>query len=107
MRSNQQITTVGLYFMCIIFAGTYVAPAQTTGPSDKIVDCSVTVGRRSYPKTRIISAGVVNGKSVNLVKPEYPASARAVGVRGSVQIQVLIDQAGCVTESKVLSGHPL
>ncbi len=71
------------------------------------IDCS-TDARIFRPKNhKIISFGVINGKAVDLVKPEYPPAARSVGVRGSVKVQVLIDPRGCVNETKVIFGHPL
>ena len=51
--------------------------------------------------------GVINGRALRLVTPSYPAAGFAVNVRGSVQIQIVIDETGCVVEAKSLSGHPL
>lgn len=55
----------------------------------------------------MVSLGVINGKAIELVKPEYPLGARQSGIHGSVQVQVVIDPRGCVNETKILSGHPL
>lgn len=60
---------------------------------------------KPVPKT--ISGGVVNGKATSLPKPAYPASARAVGAKGSVSVQVLIDENGRVVSASAVSGHPL
>jgi protein TonB len=38
------------------------------------------------------------------VDPEYPAAARAVGLRGSVVLQVLIGRDGAVQDAKFLQG---
>jgi len=57
------------------------------------------------PKT--ISTGVINGKAVNLVKPPYPAAAKAVRASGAVNIQVIIDESGNVISATAVSGHPL
>ena len=88
---------------------TLMAKAQSSVAVDKIVDCSATSHKspKNNPKSKIISAGVVNGKSVNLINPEYPVMSRVLGVRGSVQIQVIIDESGCVSETTALSGHPV
>lgn len=56
---------------------------------------------------KIISGGVVNGKAVNLVKPPYPAAARAVRAAGAVNVQVTIDEGGSVISASAVSGHPL
>ena len=57
------------------------------------------------PKT--ISGGVINGKAINLVKPAYPAAARAVRASGAVNVQVTIDEQGNVISAAAVSGHPL
>ncbi len=56
---------------------------------------------------RTISGGVVNGKATNLVKPAYPAAAKAVRAQGAVNVQVTIDEQGSVISATAVSGHPL
>ena len=60
---------------------------------------------RGDPRT--INGGVINGKATNLVKPEYPAAARAVRASGAVNVQVTIDEQGNVISASAVSGHPL
>jgi len=48
---------------------------------------------------KIIRGGVVNGKALNLPKPEYPAEARAAGVEGTVYVDVMIDESGAVVSA--------
>ncbi len=57
--------------------------------------------------TKPISGGVVNGKAISLVKPVYPAAAKAVRASGTVNVQVLIDEEGKVVSASATSGHPL
>lgn len=57
--------------------------------------------------SKVISLGVVNGKAINLVKPNFPLAAKAVNARGSVNVSILIDEEGKVIEAKAVSGHPL
>lgn len=59
------------------------------------------------PAPKTISGGVVNGKAVSLPAPAYPAAAKAVGAKGSVSVQVLIDENGNVVSASAASGHPL
>lgn len=59
------------------------------------------------PVPKVISGGVVNGKATNLVKPPYPAAARAVRASGAVNVQVTIDESGNVISASAVSGHPL
>jgi TonB family protein len=55
----------------------------------------------------IIEGGVLNGKAVKLVQPEYPVIARGAHASGQVRVQVLIDETGKVISATVVSGHPL
>ncbi len=66
---------------------------------------TLTATPKPVPKT--ISAGVVNGKATNLVKPSYPPAARAVRASGAVNVQVMIDESGNVISASAVSGHPL
>jgi len=73
---------------------------------DKDVDETVPpTPTNSVPKT--ISGGVLNGKATNLVKPAYPAAAKAVRASGAVNVQVTIDEKGNVVSASAVSGHPL
>lgn len=63
--------------------------------------------KKLQKRPKIISGGVMNGKAVELVKPEFPKSAAFVNVKGFVSIQVLIDEKGNVTSAKATKGHPL
>jgi TonB family protein len=54
-----------------------------------------------------IQGGVLNGKAIELPKPEYPEIARAAHASGTVVVQVLIDEDGNVASAQAISGHPL
>jgi protein TonB len=54
-----------------------------------------------------ISGGVLNGKAVHLVQPQYPPIARQAHASGTVVVQVLIDESGSVIAAHAVSGHPL
>ena len=59
------------------------------------------------PVPRTVSGGVINSKAVELVKPIFPAAARAVRASGEVVVQILIDENGNVIFAKAVSGHAL
>lgn len=59
------------------------------------------------PNLRAISGGVVNKMAIDLVKPEYPAAAKAVRAKGEVMVQVTIDGNGNVESAIATKGHPL
>jgi protein TonB len=56
---------------------------------------------------RPVTGGVVNGKAINLVKPQFSAAAKAVKASGAVNVQVLIDERGNVVSASAVSGHQL
>jgi TonB family protein len=64
-------------------------------------------GEPPSDNVRSISGGVLNGKATNLVKPAYPAAAKAVKAQGAVNVQVTIDEKGNVISATAVSGHPL
>jgi periplasmic protein TonB len=60
----------------------------------------------SAEKKVIRTSGPINGKATSLPKPPYPAPAIAIGLSGSVDVQVTIDETGKVISAKAVSGHP-
>jgi len=53
------------------------------------------------------SLGVINGRAADLVKPVYSAAAKAVNAQGTVEVQVMIDEAGKVVSAHAISGNAL
>ncbi len=94
-------------------ANNYIIGGRNTEASPRNDDAgAVGVGNEDIPPPvpptpKVISGGVVNGKATNLVKPEYPAAARAVQASGAVNVQVTIDEQGNVISASAVSGHPL
>lgn len=58
-------------------------------------------------KKTLKTGGIVNGKAITLVKPEYSKAAQMVRAAGEVKIQVTIDEDGNVVSASAVSGHPL
>lgn len=87
-------------------------PVQKDGKS---VEERLSIGFRLRPQNlplskeerKVVSIGVANGKATSLPKPDYPEAARAVGVRGAITVQILIDETGTVVSAGTISGHPL
>ncbi|HKP70216.1 MAG TPA: hypothetical protein VJV05_13095 [Pyrinomonadaceae bacterium] len=61
--------------------------------------------QRHIATRHIISYGVLNARAVNLVQPDYPPAAKAVGVKGDVSIDVVINEKGCVVFAQAQAGH--
>ena len=59
------------------------------------------------PAPRVLRKTILNGEALLLPKPPYPPMARQIGVRGTVNVQVLIDERGNVVSATPVSGHPL
>ena len=55
---------------------------------------------------KVVSKGVITGLAIHLPKPVYTELAKRAGARGSVSVQVLIDESGRVVSAKALSGSP-
>lgn len=51
--------------------------------------------------------GLLDGKAIDLPKPEYPSAARAVRASGVVNVLVTVDENGSVVSATAVSGHPL
>lgn len=79
-----------------------VEPENTPPPKTPALTPAL---RPEVPKT--VSAGVLNGKATNLVRPPYPPAAKAVRASGAVNVQVTIDEDGNVISASAVSGHPL
>jgi len=58
-------------------------------------------------KEKILSGGILNGKATVLPKPDYPQEAKDLCVGGKVEIEVLVDEKGNVSEAKAISGDEL
>lgn len=71
------------------------------------IDCSKNEILKKPNSQKIVSFGVINGRAKHLQIPDYPLSAKSIGVWGTVQVSVLIDPCGRVAEAKSTSGHPL
>ncbi|MBV9925370.1 MAG: TonB family protein [Acidobacteria bacterium] len=58
-------------------------------------------------KKVVVSGGILNGKAISKPQPAYPPIAKAAGARGTVTVQVVVDEEGNVISARAVSGHPL
>ncbi len=54
-----------------------------------------------------VSEGVLQGKAIRKIKPNYPAIAKSVRASGMVQVVVTISEEGRVIDANAISGHPM
>jgi protein TonB len=52
-----------------------------------------------------VAEGILQGKAMIKVKPDYPPSARKMNALGTVEVRILISENGNVIEAKAISGH--
>ncbi len=94
-----------------------IAPNQNTIKPPREGIATRISGEDSYPPPpplppppvvpKKISGGVLNGKALELPKPEYPNAAKAVRASGTVVVQITINEDGNVISATAVSGHPL
>ncbi len=69
------------------------------------------LGAPPKPETKrvppVISKGPITGQAISKPNPAYPPLAARAGVQGTVNIQILVDEAGKVISAKAVSGHVL
>lgn len=62
---------------------------------------------KPQPVRTVNVSRVLNSQAIHLPKPNYPPLAKQIRLRGTVTVQVLIDESGNVVSAKAVSGHPL
>ena len=70
--------------------------------------CFILVGFLVSPATAQVrvSAAEMAERIIDQVPPRYPQEAREARIQGTVLLDVVIDDAGLVTDLSVITGHP-
>ena len=68
---------------------------------------AVKVVDESDAKGEDVKGSVLNGKALDLPKPEYTVLAKRAHAQGTVTVQVVIDETGTVVSAHAINGHPL
>ena len=58
------------------------------------------------PKPAVLRKEIINGEALSLPKPPYPPIAKRLGIQGTVNVQVLVDETGKVISAKAVAGNP-
>ncbi len=74
-----------------------------SSPSDTVITSST----RAIPQIQRVSGGVLSAKAINKVQPQYPATAKAAGAQGAVQVAITVNEKGEVLTADVVGGPPL
>ena len=85
---------------------TVFEPLQSDCGCDYIETKAGTGTDAPWPKASI-SGGILNGKALSLPKPSYPVIAKAARAEGTVTVQVVLDERGCIQSARAVAGHPL
>lgn len=99
-----------IIILSVIFCFAFFAPeiqAQKKSHKQVAGKTSKTLKVKQKKSPKIISAGVVNGRAIELVIPEYPQAARDFNIYGQVSVQVLINETGDVIKAFARSGNLL
>jgi protein TonB len=59
------------------------------------------------PTTLRVSPTIILAKVVSLPKPAYPILAKQVGIQGSVNVQILVDETGKVISAQAVKGSAM
>lgn len=83
-------------------------PKIVPAPSDNATLTSLIGGPLRKPAFNPpVSGGVSPGVLQHKVEPAYPRDARAMGLRGSVRLQITIAEDGTVRDPHVVNGNPI
>lgn len=63
--------------------------------------------KSAFLQSDSIEGGIMNGKALKLVRPTYSKMEYQAGAKGTVEVEVEIDETGKVIYSKAISGHKL
>jgi TonB family protein len=63
-----------------------------------------TKPQSSAPSKEQITGGVLNGKAIELPKPDYPEAAKQAGIHGLVKVEVTINEDGEVIAAEATDG---
>jgi protein TonB len=85
----------------------------SSGPAKAVVEAPVAPPpppARVLPKIKKpvpVSEGMTPPEPVvKLVKPEYPADAKAAGLEGTVVVRYVVDEQGNISEARAMKGPP-
>ncbi|HEX6278673.1 MAG TPA: TonB family protein [Pyrinomonadaceae bacterium] len=83
------------------------AAAESTEIAEvaKVVEPPPISPKPELKKPVTLSKGVVNGTAKYLPVPPYPPAAKAIGIAGDVNVQVLINEQGDVVSAQAITGH--
>lgn len=109
------IKTAILLFVLTASVQIFAQPAVDKNYSDKTVKIIreetdvrlLSPTGQTSDNIKILENGIVNDLAIYLSQPVYPATAKAANAKGTVNVEVLINNKGIVIEAKAVSGNPL
>lgn len=106
--SKKQVKFFSINLICIfgLFTGIVFGQARPNVEAKNTKRFKPSVIKVKRKTIRTISLGVINGKAIDLVRPEFPKTALAVNAYGQVDVSVVIDETGKVATARAGKGHP-
>jgi periplasmic protein TonB len=60
----------------------------------------------SSPETlEVVPESVTQSRAITKIKPDYPPLAKKMNATGTVEVEIIISEAGVVVDAKAISGH--
>ena len=81
------------------------SPLQTPSPRPTPTTQPPSPTPQGPPQT--VDGGVLNSKALLLYQPVYPPSLKTKGIGGTVNVRVLVNESGKVTNARAADGHQL
>ena len=66
-----------------------------------------SIEKAADPSIQRVSGGVLMKNAIRRVQPKYPATAKAAGAQGAVQVRVVVNEKGEVVTEDIVGGNPL
>jgi TonB family protein len=81
-------------------------PLESDGNDFPVAE-NCSCGEAKPKKHGMVSICVWNGKIIWKPVPAYPQLAKAAGIKGNVDVQIVVGETGEVIWAKAINGHPL
>lgn len=114
-RSSEELL---IYYQGLSFTGRATMPKELNSDQEVVAYVVKTKGAIGYVSTtadtttvKTLAVGTLAPKAertlIKRVDPEYPATLRQMGIRGTVRLLLTVSQSGLVESTQLLGGNPI
>jgi TonB family protein len=79
--------------------------ASDTGKADPPPPTTPTLPPSSPETLEVVPESVTQSRAITKIKPDYPPTAKKMNATGTVEVEIIISEAGVVVDAKAISGH--